>query len=70
MSIKFSNNPTALYMNDIFTLASQPNTTTTASFLKLNQALCQKKVSYMESIIWYKLPDHPKNNRKPLELQS
>ena len=62
MSLKFCNNTSPLYMNDVFTLAVQPNTTTRASLLKSTQPLGrtnhgQKNVSYIFRIIWNNLSD-------------
>ena len=47
-------------MNDVFEVAGQPNTTTRASLLKLNQPLCrtnhgQKSNPYIAPIIWINL---------------
>ena len=39
MCFKFCNNTTPPYMNDVFKPVGQPNTTTRASLLKLNQPL-------------------------------
>ena len=49
-------------MNDVFKPAGQPNTTTRASLLKLNQSLRrtnhgQNNISYTGSIIWNNLPN-------------
>ena len=49
-------------MNDIFKQAGQPNTTTRASLLKLNQPLWgtnhgHKNTSYIGPIIWINLPN-------------
>ena len=50
-------------MNDVFKSGGQPNTTTRASFLKLNQPLRrtnhgQNNISYITApIIWNNLPD-------------
>ena len=44
MSFKFCNNTSPPYMNDVFKPASQPNTTTRASLLKLNQ-LCEELIT-------------------------
>ena len=51
-----------LYMNDVFKLAGQSNTTTRECLLKLNQPLqrtnhCQKNISYVAPIIWNNLPN-------------
>ena len=59
--IKFCNNTSPPYMNDVFKIAGQPNTTTRASSLKLNQPLQrtnhgQKNIFYMAPIIWNNLP--------------
>ena len=60
MSFKFCNNTTPPYMNDVFKPVGQPNTTTRASLLKLNQALRranhgQNNISYIGPIIWINL---------------
>ena len=65
MSFKFCNNLSPLYMNDVFKLADQPNTTTRASLLKLNQPLRrtnhgQNNISYIAMIIWNNLPNYLK----------
>ena len=49
-------------MNDVFKPVGQPNTTTRASLLKLNQALRrtnhgQNNISYIGPIIWNNLPN-------------
>ena len=49
-------------MNDVYNPAGQPNTTTRASLLKLNQPLRgtnhgQKNISYIVPIIWNNLPN-------------
>ena len=56
MSFKFCNNMSPPYMNDVLKSAGQPNTTTRASLLKLNQPLQrtnhdQKNISYIAPII-------------------
>ena len=61
MSFKFYNNTSPPYMNGVFEPAGQPNTTTRASLLKLNQPLRrtnhgQNNISYIVSIIWNNLP--------------
>ena len=48
-------------MNDVFKPVGQPNTTTRASLLKLNQPLRrtnhgQNNISYIAPIIWNNLP--------------
>ena len=48
-------------MNDVFKLTCQPNATTRASLLKLNQPLQrtnygQNNISYVAPIIWNNLP--------------
>ena len=65
MSFKFCNNTSPTYMNDVFKPAVQPNATTRASSLKLNQPLrrtnhCQKNISHIPRIIWKNLPSPPK----------
>ena len=60
MSFKFCNNTSPPYMNDVFKPAGQPNTTTRASLLKLNQPLRrtnhgQNNISYIAPIIWNNL---------------
>ena len=62
MSFKFCNNTSPPYMNDVFKPAGQPNTTTRASLLKLNQPLRrtnhgQNNISYIAPIIWNNLPN-------------
>ena len=62
MSFKFCNNTSPPYMNDVFKPAGQPNTTTRASLLKLNQPLRrtnhdQNNISYVGPIIWNNLPN-------------
>ena len=62
MSFKFCNNTSPPYMNDVFKPAGQPNTTTRASLLKLNQPLRrtnhgQNNISYIALIIWNNLPN-------------
>ena len=62
MSLKFCNNTSPPYMNDVFELAGQPNTTTRASLLRLNQPLRrtnhgQNNISYIAPIIWNNLPN-------------
>ena len=52
-------------MNNIFKPAGQPNTTTRASLLKLNQPFQktnhdQKSISYKASITWNNLPNPQK----------
>ena len=57
------------YLNDVFKpvlLPVQPNTTTRASLLKLNQPLertnhDQKNISYIALIIWNNLPNSLKS---------
>ena len=49
-------------MNDVFKPAGQPNTTTKASLLKLNQPLrrtnrSQNSISYIAPVIWNNLPN-------------
>ena len=49
-------------MNDVFKTAGQPNTTTEASLLKLNQPLRitnhgQNIITYIGPIIWNNLPN-------------
>ena len=49
-------------MNDVFKTAGQPNTTTKASLLKLNQPLRrtnhgQNIITYIGPIIWNNLPN-------------
>ena len=61
MSFKFCNNTSPPYMN-VFKPAGQPNTTTRASLLKLNQPLRrtnhgQNNISYIALIIWNNLPN-------------
>ena len=55
MSFKFCNNTSPPYMNDPFKPADQPNTTTRASWLKLNQPLritnYRQNISYMAPFI-------------------
>ena len=65
MSFKFCNNTSLPYMNDVFKPVGQPNTTTRASLLKLNQALRrtnhgQNNISYIGPIIWINLPNYLK----------
>ena len=62
MSFKFCNNTSPPYMNDAFKPAGQPNSTTRASLLKLNQPLRitnhgQNNNSYIPPIIWNNLPN-------------
>ena len=62
MSFKFCNNTSPPYMNDVFKPAGQPNTTTRASLLKLNQPLRrtyhdQNIISIISPIIWNNLPN-------------
>ena len=62
MSFKFCNSTSPPYMNDAFKPADQPNTTTRASLLKLNQPLRrtnhdQKNISYIALIISNSLPN-------------
>ena len=67
MSFKFSNSTSPLYMNGVFKPTGQPNNTTRASLLKLNQSL-QKTVRTIFSV-WFQsfgignLPKFLKNNR-------
>ena len=61
-SFKFCNNTSPPYMNDVFKLAGQPNTTTKASLVKLNQTLRrtnhgQNNISCIAPIIWNNLPN-------------
>ena len=61
-SFKFCNNTSPPYMNDVFKLAGQPNTTTKASLVKLNQTLRrtnhgQNNTSCIAPIIWNNLPN-------------
>ena len=65
MSFKFCNNTSPPYINDVFKPASQPNTTTRASLLKLNQPLQrtnhgQNNISCIASIICNNLPNSSK----------
>ena len=62
MSFKFCNNTRPPYMIDVFKPACQPNTTTRASLLKLNQFLRrtnhgQYNISYIALNIWNNLPN-------------
>ena len=61
MSFKFCNNTSPPYMNDPFKPADQPNTTTRASWLKLNQPLRRTNhghnISYIAPFIWNSLPN-------------
>ena len=62
MSFKFCNNTSPPYMNDVFQPAGQPNTTTRASLLKLNQPFQttnhgQNNIFYIAPIIWNNLPN-------------
>ena len=64
---KFCNNTSPPYMNDVFKPAGQPNTTTRASLLKLNQPLRrtnhgQNNISYIAPIIWNNLPNSLKTS--------
>ena len=57
MLFKFFNNTSPPFMNDVFQPAGQPNTTTRASLLKLNQPLritnhSQNNNSYIAPNIW------------------
>ena len=79
MSLKICNNTSPTYMNDVFKPAVQPNATTRASSLKLNQPLrrtnhCQKNISHIPRIIWKNLPNPPKTTNnltlKNTELSS
>ena len=61
MSFKFCSSTSPPYIN-VFKPAGQPNTTTRASLLKLNQSLRrtnhgQNNISYITPIIWNNLPD-------------
>ena len=51
----------APYMNDVFKPAGHPNTTTSASLLKLNQPLQRtnhgQNIFYVGPIIWNNLPN-------------
>ena len=56
-------------MNDVFKPTGQPNTTTRASLLKLNQPLRrtnhgQNNISYIAPIIWNNLPNSLKTTDK------
>ena len=67
ISFKFCNNTSPPYMNDVFKPAGQPNTTTRASLLKLNQPLRrtnhgQNNISYIAPIIWNNLPNSLKTS--------
>ena len=60
MSFEFRNNTSPPYMNDVFKPNGQPNTTTRAPLLKLNQPLRrtnhgQNNISYIAPIIWNNL---------------
>ena len=62
MLLEFCNKTSPPYMYDIFKPAGQPNTTTRASLLKLNQPLWitnhgQNNTSYIALIIWINLPN-------------
>ena len=54
MSFKFCNNASPPYMNDGFKPGGQPNTTTRASLLKLNQSL--RRTNYGQKNIFYIAP--------------
>ena len=70
MSFKFCNKTIPAYMNDVFKPVGQPNTTTRASLLKLNQPLRrtnhdQNNVSYIALIIWNNLTNSLKTTDNP-----
>ena len=79
MSLKFCSNMSPPYMNNVFKPAGQPNITTRASLLKLNQPLRrtnhgQNNISYIALIIWNNLPNSLKTtdnrNTYNIELRS
>ena len=59
MSFKFCNNTSPPYMNDVLKAAGEPNTTTRASLLKLNQPL--RRTNHGHNNIFYIAPIILKN---------